>query len=340
MKRIALCVAAILIGIALLSAAVLTQEYRRYIATPAADHGEEVLFTIAKGSGFSKIARDLFAARLIQKPFAFKIYGRLQKAETRIHAGEYLLSPQMTPQGILDALVSGRVKAYRMTIPEGLRITEIAVRAENTGLVSAQAFLDAAMDPELARRLCIKGKTLEGYLFPETYFFTRPVSAQDMVRTMVDRFRQTLTQKDRDRASAMGFSIHEIVTLASIIEKETGASHERPKIAAVFHNRLKRKMRLETDPTVIYGISDFDGNITRRHLRTPTPYNTYVISGLPPGPIASPGRAALTAALWPANTEDLFFVSKKDGTHHFSTTLREHNRAVRKYQLRRRGRNG
>jgi UPF0755 protein len=153
---------------------------------------------------------------------------------------------------------------------------------------------------------------------------------------MVQRFRETISDRWRARADELGLTLHEIVTLASIIEKETGVPEERPLIASVFHNRLRKGMRLETDPTVIYGIEDFDGNLTRKHLRTPTPYNTYLIKGLPPGPIASPGRASLEAALYPADTDYLFFVARKDRTHQFSSTLEEHQKAVRKYQLRRR----
>ena len=152
---------------------------------------------------------------------------------------------------------------------------------------------------------------------------------------MTQRFRESISDTWRTRADGLGLTLHQVVTLASIIEKETGDPAERPLIASVFHNRMQKGMRLETDPTVIYGIKDFDGNLTRKHLRTPTPYNTYVIKGLPPGPIASPGHAALEAALYPAETDYLFFVSRKDRTHQFSSNLKDHQKAVRKYQLRR-----
>ena len=156
---------------------------------------------------------------------------------------------------------------------------------------------------------------------------------EKIISTMVQRFRSIFTPAWEDRAGHYGFTVHQVVTLASIIEKETGASFERPLISSVFHNRLKKKMRLESDPTVIYGIKNFDGNLTRKHLKTHTPYNTYKIRGLPAGPIANPGRASLEAALFPDDTAYLYFVSKKDSTHHFSNNLKEHNRAVRKYQL-------
>jgi UPF0755 protein len=197
-------------------------------------------------------------------------------------------------------------------------------------------FLDAATDPETVRGQGIEADTLEGYLFPDTYYFPRGLDSATIIATMVKQFRAAFKPAWEQQAEALGMTVHEVVTLASIIEKETGAPEERPLIASVFHNRLKKGMRLETDPTVIYGIPDFDGNIKRRHLETYTPYNTYKIKGLPPGPIASPGALALEAALYPAQSEFLYFVSKKDGTHQFSRTIKEHNAAVRKYQLRKR----
>lgn len=206
---------------------------------------------------------------------------------------------------------------------------------ERAGLVSAEAFLQAASDPGLIESLGIEGYPFEGYLFPETYNFPKGVTAEQIIKKMVDHFRSVFTPAWTERAHAMGFTIHQVVTLASIVEKETSKPEERPLIASVFLNRLKRRMRLESDPTVIYGIKDFDGNLTRKDLRTMSPYNTYRIKGLPPGPIANPGRASIEAVLYPSEEPYLYFVSKNDGSHHFSPTLREHNRMVRRYQLRR-----
>jgi len=181
--------------------------------------------------------------------------------------------------------------------------------------------------------LGLGAETLEGYLFPDTYFFPKDVTVEKIISTMVLRFWSIFSPAWKERAKHYGLTVHQVVTLASIIEKETGAAFERPLISSVFHNRLRKKMRLESDPTVIYGIKNFDGNLTRKHLKTRTPYNTYAIRGLPVGPIANPGRASLEAALFPEKTSFIYFVSKKDTTHHFSTNLKEHNRAVRKYQL-------
>ena len=197
-----------------------------------------------------------------------------------------------------------------------------------------KTFLAMARDEAFAGKLGFNGKTLEGYLFPETYHFPKHADIKTIITTMARRFKVNFKPEWKIAAKKNGFTIHQVITLASIIEKETGAGEERPLISSVFHNRLKKGMRLESDPTVIYGITGYTGNITRKHLNTRTPYNTYKIKGLPPGPIASPGLKSIEAALFPAKTNFLFFVSRKDGTHQFSTNIRDHNRAVRKYQLR------
>ena len=249
---------------------------------------------------------------------------------------EYIIASNLSPGDILDKMVSGKVRLYKFTIPEGSNLNQIAEIIDSAGLANRQEFLQLANDTRFIENMGNGAVNLEGYLFPDTYFFPRNVAAERIIESMVDRLQSEITDDWRQRASEINFTMHEVITLASIIEKETGTAAERPIISSVFHNRLKKKMRLETDPTVIYGIKDFDGNLTRKHLETKTPYNTYRISGLPPGPIASPGRAAIEAALYPAKTSYLFFVSKKDGTHQFSTNLADHNRAIRKYQLRRR----
>jgi UPF0755 protein len=241
----------------------------------------------------------------------------------------------MTPIQIMEKMVKGQVELYKLTVPEGLNIYQIADRVVRAGFAENAAFIAAATHADLARKNGIPAETCEGYLFPETYYFPKTVKVETIISTMVKRFWKVFNTAWKERANQLGFSIHQIVTLASIIEKETGASFERPLISSVFHNRLKRKMRLESDPTVIYGLKDFDGNLKRAHLETPTPYNTYKIMGLPVGPIANPGKKSLKAALYPADTKFIYFVSKKDRTHKFSTNLKDHNQAVRKYQLRR-----
>ena len=306
-----------------------------YAGKPAATVGKNRVLVINKGQRFKTIAQALGQAGFIKSPIKFYLLARLKGDDKKIKAGEYLFSAVMSPQKILARLVSGEVKLHRLTIPEGYNLSQVAAQAQKAGLVDAAAFLKAARDAAETKVYDIPAATFEGYLYPDTYFFGRPVTAKKIVATFVNRFNMVFTPAWRERAKQLNLTVHEVVTLASIIEKETGAAFERPIISSVFHNRLKKRMRLESDPTVIYGIKNFDGNITRRHLKTPTPYNTYTIKGLPPGPIANPGRASLHAALFPKDTDYLFFVSKNDTTHKFTTHLEAHRKAVRKYQLRR-----
>lgn len=293
-----------------------------------------VVITIPPGQGFHDTIRVLSRHRLIHHPLKFKWMAKWQKLDRKIIAGEYALSTAMTPATILRYLTSGIVRQHRLMIPEGYNLSQIADNIEKSGIGGRKAFLLAAKDPQLAAGMNIPASSVEGYLFPETYFFSRGTSPEAMIAAMVAQFRKVFQEGWEKRAEELGMSVHEIVTLASIIEKETGVAAERPLVSSVFHNRLKRHMRLGSDPTVIYGIPEFDGNITRADLKRKTPYNTYLVSGLPPGPIASPGAASLKAALYPPATDYLYFVAKGDKTHHFSTSLAEHNAAVRKYQLR------
>jgi UPF0755 protein len=290
-------------------------------------------FTIAPGDSFRSITRRLTDMGIIHSPLKFRLLARLQKQDKRIKAGEYRLSSNLAPGEILAKFTNGEVILHQLTVPEGYNLEQIAQSAATAGFAKADDFLAAANDPKLIESLEIDAPSLEGYLFPDTYHFPRAIDPAKIIGTMVRELKSTFTPAWEAAARQSGFTLHEVLTLASIIEKETGDPAERALISSVFHNRLKKRMRLETDPTVIYGIPNFDGNLTRKHLHTPGPYNTYLNTGLPPGPIASPGAEAIKAALFPEKTDYLFFVSKKDGTHHFSTHLTAHNRAVKKYQL-------
>jgi UPF0755 protein len=229
--------------------------------------------------------------------------------------------------------VSGDVVKYRVTIPEGYTVQQIAVRLAELGIIKEQEeFLQAAFSSHFNTMVGIEGESVEGYLFPDTYLFSKEVAPAEVIKAMVGKFKRVYTPDFSLRAAELGMTDREIVTLASIIEKETGLPEERPLISAVFHNRLKRGIPLCSDPTVIYGIKDFDGNLKKKDLEKRTRYNTYLIQGLPLGPIANPGRSSILAALNPAPVKYLYFVSRNDGSHHFSTTLREHNEAVRRYQ--------
>ncbi len=316
-------------------ATVVWVELENYAVTPASPADVQAkTVLIHTGQPFSSVAEGLFRAGIVRSPLKFRLLARLQGADRRLKAGEYDLSASMTPQEVLAVLQRGLVKLYRLTVPEGWSVRQIAEAVEKAGLGNAAEIIGAAGNAPVARRRGIEADSFEGYLFPDTYLFPRGVSAETIVAVMHERFRTVFTAEWSRRAAEMGFGVHAVVTLASIIEKETGDASERPLISSVFHNRLTKGMRLETDPSVIYGIKNFDGNLTRRHLSTPTAYNTYIIPGLPPGPIASPGSESLHAALYPLKTDYLFFVSRNDGTHVFSTNLKDHNRAVRQYQLR------
>jgi UPF0755 protein len=293
----------------------------------------EQAVVVQPGLGFKALSTLLYQKGMILYPFKFRLFARIKGYDKRIKAGEYLLSSVMTPKTILETMVYGKVRLHRLTIPEGYNLTQIARTVETAGFASEADFLKAATDPDFVHDKGIDAQTFEGYLFPETYYFPMGVTPEDIISTMVKRFWSVFTPEWEKQAKILGMTIHQVITLASIIEKETAVASERPIISSVFHNRLKRNMRLESDPTVIYGMGEYDGNITRKDLERPTPYNTYTVKGLPPGPISNTGAKAIEAALYPADEKFLYFVSRNNGTHHFSTNFKDHNRAVRKYQL-------
>jgi UPF0755 protein len=242
----------------------------------------------------------------------------------------------LTPLSLLRKIASGDVVAYLITFPEGVTIFDVARNIESAGLSPGTAVLQKAADAQFAASLGIEGESLEGYLFPETYKFNRGSSPEVILRRMVDRFNTVFNQDMEKQAAAVGLSRKELITFASLVEKETGCAEEKPVIAAVFLNRLGKGMRLDCDPTVIYSLklenSAFNERLNRNHLKKESPYNTYLNVGLPPGPICSPGLDSIQAVLHPAKVSYLYFVSKNDGTHQFSETLAEHNRAVAAYQ--------
>lgn len=302
------------------------------VIRPPARATSEIVIEIPRGTSLSGVAARLEQAGVIRSSLAFALLARLQGRAGGLRAGEYAFGPELTSIDVLDRLAAGAVMTHRLVLPEGLRMEEVAARLEAAGLGSADEFLAVARDADTAAALEIEGESLEGYLFPETYELARGVPVADIAQMMVDHFLavwRPLEASARER----GLSMRDVVVLASLIEKETGAPEERPLIAAVFLNRLRRGMRLETDPAVIYGIAGFDGNLRRVHLEDPrNPYNTYLHAGLPPGPIANPGEAALRAVLHPADANYLYFVAKNDGTHQFSRDYADHVRAVNRFQ--------
>ncbi len=328
-----LCIFGISLVIIILLLFVVYQELCFYFKEPASLNAEPRMVLIGSGQTFDTVTRILHEKEIIQNPIKFKLIARFMNFDRNVKAGEYLLAASMSPEKILETLVHGKVYLYRISIPEGYTLNQIASLLDEKGVFNGSEFLKAANDSTLTEQLGINAKNIEGYLFPDTYFFAKDVSVRNIISTMVKQFHITFNPIWEKRPADLTFSIHEIVTLASMIEKETGTEEERPLVSSVFHNRLNKNMRLQSDPTVIYGVEDFDGNLTRKHLNTPTSYNTYTTSGLPPGPIANPGKASLEAAILPAETPYLYFVSKKDKTHFFSTNYDDHKEAVRKYQL-------
>jgi len=303
-----------------------------YLDSPPPGDGAMKSIEIPSGTSFAHVASMLHREGIIAGTKRFRYLAWLKGIEKEIKAGDYTFTTAMRPSEVLHMLVEGRYKTITVTIPEGFTVAQIAQVLQEKGLGDEENFLKRASDPLFVHSLGIKGDTLEGFLFPDTYKLRKGMAADHILREMVGRFNEVFSGEYTERLQELDLSREEVVTLASIIEKETSDTSERYLIAAVFHNRLKRGMLLQSDPTVIYGLQDFNGNLTKDDLMTSSPYNTYLIKGLPPQPIANPGEESIKAALYPSPEKYLYFVSKKNGTHHFSTTLEEHNRAVNRYQ--------
>jgi UPF0755 protein len=290
---------------------------------------------ISKGMNAKGIAHLLKEEGLIKNGLAFRVLAKVKGVENRLQAGEYELSSSLNLSRILSKIEKGEILAHPFTIPEGYNIRQIASVLEKKGLAEKERFIELTKDSKLISQFSIPAKSLEGYLFPETYRVSKGMDEEEIIKLMISQFNKAVTKEDRKKAEELGFTFHQIIILASIVEKETSAVEERAFISAVFHNRLKAKRPLQADPTVIYALGEaFDGDLKKEHLRIDSPYNTYRYRGLPPGPIGNPGRAAIQAALYPADVNYLYFVSRNDGTHAFSFSLEEHNRAVWKYQKR------
>jgi UPF0755 protein len=294
----------------------------------------KVIF-IKKGTPLRKVSEVLEQEGIIKNRHFFVFLTTILGKKARIKAGEYEFHAPMLPLDVLSVLAKGQVKRHLVTIPEGFTLSQIAQLLENLNLVEKKGFLQKISSPAFINALGLSqlaGPTLEGYLFPDTYHLLREMDPEEVIQMMVHQFRKVFGPDFAHWASESGISEREVVILASIIEKETSLTGEKALISAVFHNRLRKKIPLQSDPTVIYGIRNFNGNLTKEDLMRPTPYNTYLLAGLPPTPICNPGRDSLLAAVRPAPVSYLYFVSKNDGSHYFSSDIEEHNRAVWKYQ--------
>src|SRR5512142_2151890 len=299
---------------------------------------EEKVVVVPPGAPARAVVRLLAQAGVLSHERTAWLYARYVRRDGRpFRAGEYSFAGALLPDQALEKVHLGQVKLYRFTIPEGLRADEIADIIGRTGLVRPEDFLAVTRDPAVASALGLPYRSLEGFLFPDTYAVARGLSARALAEKMVAHFREEYARANANRSPAVKLDMGQVATLASIVEKETGQPSERPHIACVFYNRLRMGMRLQTDPTVMYATMLRTGrwskNITRADLIAPHPYNTYTAAGLPPGPIANAGAAALRAALSPSDCADLYFVSRNDGSHVFCPDLRCHNAAVKKYQV-------
>lgn len=298
----------------------------------SAKSGDPAEIRVEPGDSLTAVARKLREQKIIPNALFFSLWARLSGAEKKLHPGLYRFDSAVTPREVLERIVGGKGVFLTVTIPEGLTIKEIAELLDKMKIADRERFLAEAASPELLASLGLKDRGLEGYLFPSTYHFTPATPEREIIAAMAEQFRKTsqpLLMKGDDSGQ---LTPHEILTLASIIEKETGVEAERPLVSAVFHNRLKRQMPLQSDPTVIFGLKDFNGNLTRKDLADASPYNTYRINTLPPGPICNPSLSSIRAALHPADVPYLYFVSKNDGTHLFSETIEAHKQAVKLYQ--------
>jgi UPF0755 protein len=282
------------------------------------------------GSGIRALANDLKAGGVIRSSWHFVLLTRLRGESHHLKAGEYRLSDAMTPVDILHKIVFGEVDYRKFSLPEGYSIYQAAELLEQKGYFKKEVFLEKCRSRELLAHLDITEESAEGYLYPATYNLSRTGGEEQLLEQMITQFNKTYSALAVGKSTGR-FSRHQIITLASIIEKEAISTEEKPLISSVFHNRLRIGMPLQSDPTAVYGVRAFSGKVNKADIQRPSPYNTYLNRGLPPGPIGNPGRDAVIAALNPVASDFLYFVARQDGTHQFSRTLEEHNRAVARY---------
>ena len=320
-----------LVLLSIVAAGYFAHDIHQYLNNPVSKNEESIEITIDRGASFSSVSEQLSQVGLITRPLYFKLLAKYEEKTQQIKSGEYLFNTQQTPAEILNDLVEGNTRQYKITVIEGKRFKDFFAQLNENEKIEHTI----QNEEQIKQALGIEQKSLEGLFLPETYTFAAGTKDIDILHQSYELLRDFLDEEWPKRSEDSFVNTpYEALILASIVEKETSAPEERARIAGVFISRLKIRMPLQTDPTVIYGIGDeFDGNITRKHLETDTPYNTYTRRGLPPSPICLVGKESIKAVLHPDITEDLYFVSKKDGTHYFSKTYEEHVNAVRKYQL-------
>lgn len=320
----------------IVSAAVLITVVHFYIALFVPPTSEKVWkeIQVTDGMSFKAIAGRLRKEGIIRYRGYFEIFGRLQGISRKVRVGYYGLGTHMSMWEVLEALRKGRIIEYEVVIPEGYNLFQIGWTLTGTPLISSDPkdFIKIATNKEFARSLGVEADSLEGYLFPDTYYLPKGITVEDIAKRMVQRYKDVFKSDYRNRAEEMGFTEHQIITLASIVEKEAKVDSERKLISAVYHNRLKQGMRLQADPTAVYGLKAWITKVTAQDLKRRTPYNTYLHKGLPPGPIANPGQGAILATLYPESVDYLFFVAQGDGSHYFSKDYGEHGKAIGRYK--------
>ena len=326
------------VGLSLLLALAATSAVAFLTACPLPPGSPAVVVAIREGSSTAEIASELYSKGVIKSPFLFRLFARILGVQGSLQAGEYAFEPGMSLFDVMSSIREGRVVYYKLTISEGLSVEQVAMVVEERGFGSKEAFLQACKDPDLVKKWATSDELkntrypVEGYLFPDTYYIRKGLTEKDLVLMMVRRFSQAVGGLLEKNAGKYGLSPHQLATLASIVEKEAMTPEERPIIAKVFLNRLAIGMKLDADPTVLYAIGKTSGSPLYKDLEFDSPYNTYKYAGLPPGPIAGFGKAALEAVIDPASVDYLYFVSKNDGTHAFARTYEEHLKNVRQYQ--------
>ena len=296
---------------------------------------KKIFLAVGTGQGAQSIAQNLKEKGVIKKKLPFLLGYKIFFSSKSLKAGEYAFDLPVSTKDVLNIITEGKVYLHPLTIPEGLTRKEIARHLESLHFIDEEDFLEASSRTEIISYLDKEASNLEGYLFPETYHFPKGTSAEKIVSALLSQFKAVFSEKWRKRASEIKMTPREVVILASLIEKEALLSEEKKLVSAVFHTRLRIRMKLDCDPTIIYALKEegkFKGRLLKKDLKYKSPYNTYLNRDLPPGPICSPGRESLEAALYPAEEKYLYFVSKNDGSHHFSSTFREHQNAVRKYR--------
>lgn len=309
------------------------------VAAPFKEYRESIFVEVPKGASVTAVARLLQEKKIIPSALYFRIYYRFYFKDARFRSGEYQFDKPMTMREIMEMMVQGRVMLHRVTIREGLMIKEVAEEVARQRGIPYEEFLEAAKNTLLISDWDQKADDLEGYLFPDTYHVRRDINAEELVKLMVERFKENFTHTMRWRTDQLNWTVRQVLAMASLIEKETSSREERFLIASVFHNRLKTGMTLGCDPSIIYALKRdgaYNGKLGWKELKYDSPYNTRLYKDLPPGPICNPGAASIEAALYPDNTEYLYFVAKNPQSHYFSKNLDEHNWAVRKYIINRR----